>query len=132
MSNESTASQEVAPLPEAERPKVKKTRSCKKEDATPPEQDPASVIQTSDPTTEVAPKPARGRRKKTAKPILEAAGALEASNGNIPSMPTDSGTEVLSSKPKRIRRVGEPKPKRYPVGESETPRDLDEKKRAGN
>ena len=116
-SNGSTNVREVASLPDAEQPKVKKTRSRKKVEATPPEQEPASVIQASDPTPEVAPKPARGRRKKTAEPAVEVAGAQGASNGNAPSTPTDPETEAKPLKPKRTRRVGEPKPKRYPVGE---------------
>jgi hypothetical protein len=115
-SNGSTPSGEVAPLPDAEQPKVKKTRSRRSVEATPQEPEPASVIQASDPTTEVAPKPARGRRKKTAEPAAEA----EASNGNTPSRPPDPETVVAPAKPKRTRRVGEPKPKRYPVGEQET------------
>lgn len=120
MSNGSTASQEVAPPTEAEQPKVKKTRPRKKVEATLPEQDPASVIQASDPTTEVAPKPARGRRKKTAEPAASVTGAPGGeSNGNMPSMPTGSETVAASAKPKRTRRVGEPKPKRYAVGETE-------------
>lgn len=120
-SNGSTPSGDVAPLPDAEQPKAKKTRSRKKVEATPPEQEPASMIQASDPTPEVAPKPARGRRKKTAEPVVEGAGVQEASNGNAPSQLPDPETVAAPAKPKRIRRVGEPKPKRYPVGEQETP-----------
>src|SRR5215472_4027943 len=57
-SNGSTASKVIAPSPEADQPKVKKTRSRKKVEATSSEQEPASMIEASDPTTEVAPKPA--------------------------------------------------------------------------
>jgi len=78
------------------------------------------VIQASDPAPEVAPKTARGRRKKTTEPAVETPGAQGASNGNAPSTPTDPETEAKPSKPKRTRSVGEPKPKRYPVGEQET------------
>jgi hypothetical protein len=41
------------------------------------------------------------------------------STGPIPQAPTDSPTDASPAKPKRTRRVGEPKPKRYPVGEQE-------------
>jgi transcriptional regulator with XRE-family HTH domain len=58
-SNGSTPSREVAPLSDAEQPKVKKTRSRKKAEATLSSQEPASMIQASDPTPEVVPKPAR-------------------------------------------------------------------------
>ncbi len=84
-SNTSTPSGEVAPPPDAEQPKVKKTRSRKKVEATPPEQKLASVIQASDLAPEVAPKPALRRRKKTAEPAVDAAGTQGASNGNAPS-----------------------------------------------
>jgi hypothetical protein len=111
----------VAPPPDAEQARsVKKIRSRKKVEAMPQEQEPASVIQASDATPEVAPKPARGRRKRTAESDIEAAGALDALNGNAPSTPTSSETVVTPAKPKRTRRVGEPKPKRYPVGEQGT------------
>lgn len=120
-SNGSTPSGEVTPPPDTEQPKVKKTRLRKKVEATLSSQEPASVIQASDPTPEVAPKPARERRKKTAEPAVEVAGAQGASNGNIPSTPTTPEPEAVPAKPKRTRRVGEPKPKRYPVGEQETP-----------
>jgi hypothetical protein len=119
-SNGSTPGRNAAPLPEGETPQVKKTRSRKKVEVPSREQEPASVIQASDTTTEVAPKPARGRRKKTAEPAASTAGAQGASGGNVPSMPTDPETVVAPAKPKRTRRVGEPKPKRYPVGEKET------------
>lgn len=36
---------------------------------------------------------------------------------NAPSMPTDPETVAAPAKPKRTRRVGESKPKRYAVGE---------------
>src|SRR5690242_5892063 len=122
MSNGSTASCEVAPLSEAEQPKVRKTRSRKKAEATAPEQERSLAIQASDPTTEaeVAPKPARSRRKKTAELAQDVASSQEASNGNTSSTPTSSETVVTPAKPKRTRRVGEPKPKRYPVGEQGT------------
>ncbi|GHO71206.1 hypothetical protein KSC_100980 [Ktedonobacter sp. SOSP1-52] len=93
-----------------------------KVEATVPEQERSLAIQASDPTpeAEVAPKPARSRRKKTAELAQEVASSQEASNGNVPSTPTSSETVVTPAKPKRTRRVGEPKPKRYPVGEQGT------------
>ncbi len=122
--NGSTSSGEVAPLPDAlPRDAVKKTRSRKKVEATEHPPEPASMIQASDPTPEVAPKPARSRRKKTVEPVVEAAGSQEASNGNTPPEPPDSETVKALAKPKRTRRVGIPSPKRYPVGEQETPPD---------
>ena len=112
--NGSMASQDVAPLPDAEQARsVKKTRSRRSVEAT-------LSSQEADPTPEVAPKPARGRRKKTVEPVQDAAGTEVASNGKAPSTPTDPETVAAPAKPKRTRRVGEPKPKRYPVGEQET------------
>jgi len=112
--NGSMASQDVAPLPDAEQAQsVKKTRSRRSVEAT-------LSSQEADPTPEVAPKPARGRRKKTVEPVQNAAGTEVASNGKAPSTPTDPETVAAPAKPKRTRRVGEPKPKRYPVGEQET------------
>lgn len=112
-----------AHIPDEETPKVKKTRSRKKVEAPPSMQEPASVIQASDATAEAVPKPARGRRKKRALPAVETTGAEGKSpssqNGNAPSIPTDPETVALPAKPKRTRRVGEPKPKRYSVGEQE-------------
>jgi len=121
-SNGSTPSGEAAPSPDAEkRDAVKKTRSRKKVEATEHLPGPTSMIQASDLTPEAAPKPARGRRKKTTEPAVEVAGAEAASNGYAPSTSTTPEPEAKPSKPKRTRRVGEPKPKRYPVGEQEPP-----------
>ncbi len=36
-----------------------------------------------------------------------------------PQAPTDASADTPATKPKRTRRVGEPKPKRYPVGEKD-------------
>jgi hypothetical protein len=114
--------------PEGAELKIKKTRSRKKVEAPPSEQEPASVIQASDVTAEVAPKPARGRRKKATEPAVETTGAEEKSsspqNDNAPSIPTDPETVATPAKPKRTRRVGEPKPKRYAVGEQGTEQGL--------
>jgi hypothetical protein len=111
-----------APAPSVPEPPVKKARSRKKVEATPLEPEPASVIQVSDTTREVAPKPARSRRKKTTEPAVEAAGIQgESSSSKTDNAPPEPPAVVAPAKPKRTRRVGEPKPKRYPVGEQETP-----------
>jgi AAA domain len=112
-----------AHIPNGEMPKIKKPRSRKKVEAPPSVQEPASVIQASDATAEAVPKPARGRRKRTAEPAVETTGAEGKSpsskTGNAPSMPTDPETVALPAKPKRTRRVGAHQPKRYSVGEQE-------------
>jgi AAA domain len=121
--NGSTPPGEVTPLPNAEQSKVKKTRSRKKVEATPLEQESGSVIQAPGTTPEVAPKPARSRRKKTAESATSMAGTQGESaslkTDDPSSMPSDPEMVTMPSKPKRTRRVGEPKPKRYPVGEPE-------------
>ena len=110
--------------PDAPKPVVKKTRSRKKVEASEPLPEPGSTVQASPGEAEAAPKPSRGRRKKTAEPPVETAGTSVKEPtlpfGNAPSMPTDPETVVAPAKPKRTRRVGEPKPKRYPVGEQGT------------
>ena len=110
--------------PEAPKPVVKKTRSRKKVEASRPSPEPGSTAQASEGPAEAKSSPSHGRRKKTAEPAVETAGTSvkEPSSpfGNAPSMPTDSETVVAPTKPKRTRRVGEPKPKRYPVGEQGT------------
>ena len=121
-----------AQVPEALEPKVKKTRSRKRVEMPPSEQEPASVIQASEGASEVAPKPARGRRKKATEPAVSTAGSQvgaggespSSQNGNAPSMPTDPETVAAPAKPKRTRRIGEPKPKRYAVGEQGTEQGL--------
>lgn len=119
VNNGSLPESNSAPLPETEKPVVKKTKSRKKVEVKLSEQEVSRVILASDPTPEVAPKPARGRRKKTAEPAQDAPFAEGASNGSGQSTPTDFEMVAASAKPKRTRRVGEPKPKRYPVGEQE-------------
>ena len=82
-----------------------------------------TILRAARESAEAVLKPARGRRKKRALPAVETTGAEGKSpssqNGNAPSIPTDPETVALPAKPKRTRRVGEPKPKRYPVGEQE-------------
>jgi len=103
---------------------VKKTRSRKKVEASEPSPEPGSTVQASEGAAEAKPSPSRGRRKKTAEPPVETAGTSvkepTSPFGNAPPMPTDPETVIAPAKPKRTRRVGEPKPKRYPVGEQGT------------
>ena len=111
-----------APLPT---PPVKKTRTRKKAVTVPAEPtDPGPVIQveTGEPPAIIPAK--RGRKKKTGGDEALAAKEQEAkSPSESPGHPSPVSTEadVVSAptKPKRTRRVGEPKAKRYPVGEPE-------------
>ncbi len=118
----------LAPLtqvPTAAVPVVKKTRSRKKVETPPPTPEPGSTVQASEGAAEVAPKPARGRRKKAAEPSVETAGTQGSAEGKSSAFPGSSAppelpdpeTVASPTKPKRTRRVGEPKPKRYVVGE---------------
>ncbi len=108
----------------ASTPPVKKTRSRKKVEVRPPDQEPGSVIQAEAGEAPALDPPKR-RRKKTPETVVEEAAtevrAPSSMNGEESSEPIDAGTVVLPPKPKRTRRVGEPKPQRYPVGEPETP-----------
>jgi hypothetical protein len=64
------------------------------------------------------------RKKKTADETVPLAPTestiARADPSNAPQASTDAKAEVAPVKPKRTRRVGEPKPKRYPVGEPES------------
>jgi len=112
---------QASTAPDAPQPVVKKTRSRKKVEASEPSPEPGNTVQASPGEAEAKPSPTRGRRKKAAEPAVETADAEGTSpssvGGNAPSMPTDPDTTVVSTKPKRTRRVGEPKAKRYAVGE---------------
>jgi hypothetical protein len=125
-SNQPGAGGVSAQAPDGPEPKVKKTRSRKKVEAPESVQEPGSVILASEGAAVVAPPSKRGRRKKTAEPAVSMVDAevKEPSSlfDNAPSMPTDPETVVAPTKPKRTRRVGEPKPKRYAVGEPEEER----------
>jgi len=52
-------------------------------------------------------------------------------SGEALSEPIDAGTAIPLTKPKRARRVGEPKPQRYPVGEPLAEPTYDERQDAG-
>jgi len=108
----------------ASSPPIKKTRTRKKVEAVPPEAaEPASVIQAESGETPSVTPPKRSRKKKTAdeagSPKDQEVRTPSESAGPVPQAPTDSPADALPTKPKRTRRVGEPKPKRYPVGEQE-------------
>ena len=109
---------------EAPQPVVKKTRSRKKAEAMAPSPEPGNAVQASPAEAEAKPSSTRGRRKKRALPAVETADAEGKSpssmGGNAPQISPLPETVVVPIKPKRTRRVGEPKPKRYPVGEQET------------
>ena len=68
--------------------------------------------------------PPKRRRKKTEVPVVDdpetRVVALSSTSTKASSKLTDNPDAVSSPKPKRTRRVGEPKPKRYAVGESST------------
>ena len=109
---------EVAPPPP-----IKKTRTRKKAEAPKPSQESESMVQAESGETPPVTPPKRSRKKKTA----DEAGAtveteiktLPASTGPALPASTDAETGAPPAKPKRTGRVGEPKPKRHPVGEQE-------------
>ncbi len=107
-------------------PPVKKTRSRKKVEAqstaNPAEQGSGTLADLS-----VEPAPTstkRGRRKKSAEPGAQDGEARPSALSTVESETTAKQGEtegsISSPKPKRTSRVGEPKPKRYAVGEPET------------
>ncbi len=104
----------------ASAPPMKKTRSRKKAAAPPPDQDQGSVVQAEAGEAPVLDPPKRRRKKTSETAIEDAATEVRASSsmkreespGSSPA-----GNAVSPTKPKRTRRVGEPKPQRYPVGE---------------
>jgi hypothetical protein len=113
-----------ASSPDGETPPVKKTRSRKKVEAPGSTDASQGSASQAEPAVEPAKaKPGRGRRKKSAEP--------EAQDGETPAFaPSHVESETSAKqakdegsisppKPKRTRRVGEPKPKRYAVGEGE-------------
>ena len=96
-------------------PPVKKTRARKKIEAKAADTaEPGSIVQVEEGVTPPATPPKRGRKKKTTDE------ASSESEGPAPQASTDATAGAPPTKPKQTRRVGEPKPKRYPVGEQET------------
>jgi len=81
------------------------------------------MVQAEEGVTPPVIPPKRGRKKKTA----DEAGATvnmevktsPESTGSAPQASTDAAAGAPPAKPKRTRCVGEPKPKRYPVGEKD-------------
>lgn len=110
---------EVAPPPP-----IKKTRTRKKAEAAPKDTaELGSMIQAEEGVTPPATPPKRSRKKKVADEV----GSRVETEVKTPSEASDPALQVSTkasagsapAKPKRTRRVGEPKPKRYPVGEQE-------------
>ncbi len=107
-------------------PPVKKTRTRKKAEAA-RDADTAesgSLVQAEDGVTPLAPSPKRSRKKKVADEAVsrvetEVKTSSEASDSSAPQVSTEADAVSAPGKPKRTRRVGEPKPKRYPVGKPE-------------
>src|SRR2546427_3039399 len=109
--------EQQAPAPSVPEPPVKKTRSRKKAEAL----SAASLTEQgsapqADPGVGSVPAPPRRRRKKTETPVVE--GGETSVKGQFQDESeasrtlTDAPDAVSSPKPKRTRRVGEPKPKR--------------------
>jgi len=106
-------------------PPVKKTRTRKKAETAP--EDPAelgSVVQAEEGVTPPTPSPKRSRKKK----VTDEAGSRvetgiktssESSDSSALQVSAESDAVSAPGKPKRTRRAGEPKPKRYPVGEKD-------------
>ncbi len=106
-------------------PPIKKARPRKKAEATPPEvTELGSVVQAESGETPPVTPHKRSRKKK----VANEAGSHVETEVKIPFESTDPAPRVFTetsagstpAKPKRTRRVGEPKPKRYLVGEQET------------
>jgi hypothetical protein len=114
----------AAPPPQtvdvASAPPGTSARAHQQGDVRPPDEELASGGQ-AEPGAVPAPVPPKRRRKKTAETVVESAEtdgkAPPSMSGVAVSEPIAAGTEVSPTKSKRTRRVGEPKPKRYPVGE---------------
>jgi AAA domain-containing protein len=107
---------EAAPPPPSKKTRTRRSAKVASDGAA----EPGSVAQAE--TGEASPvtPPKRSRKKKTA----DEAGspvemALFESADAAPQTPIDASAPTPPGKPKRTRRVGEPKPKRYPVGEQD-------------
>lgn len=120
---------DVAPVTNEEAPPppppAKKTRTRKKvEPKATGTVESGSTVQIEEGVTPPVAPPKRGRKKKTtdeagATVNIEAKTAPE-STDPAPQVSTDADTSAPPTKLKRTRRVGEPKPKRYQVGEPES------------
>jgi len=115
---------QLAPVPEVAEPPVKKTRSRKKSEtktpASPVEQ--GSETQASPDVSPVPAPPKRGRRKKSTETGAQDGETDSKSSSTIQGETTarqiDVEDSVSTPSPKRTRRAGEPKPKRYAIGDS--------------
>ena len=122
-----TESMDGAPEPLDEAvppPPIKKTRTRKKaETASGGAAEQGSVVQADRGVTPPITPPKRSRKKKTGdeggSPVETEVRTPSESTGPAPQAAADASAGVPPTKPKRTRRVGEPKPKRYPVGEQE-------------
>ena len=110
-------------------PPVKKTRARKKAEAAKPvAAELESMVQAEPGETPPTTPPKRSRKKK----VADEAGSRAETEVKTPSESSDPALQVATeadagsapAKPKRTRRVGEPKPKRYPVGEPEGERGM--------
>jgi hypothetical protein len=104
-------------------PPTKKIRARKKVEVSSPGPKAGSVILVSPREAEVASPPKRGRRKKIVEPVVERTETevkepSSLCDNTLPVL-TDLETIVTPTKPKRTRRVGDPKPKRSPAAEPE-------------
>jgi hypothetical protein len=104
---------------------AKKTRTRKKVEAKATEQEMGRVVQAEEEVTSPTTPAKRGRKKKTAGETgarhadQESKTAL-ADTSNALQASIDASASEPPPKPKRTRRVGEPKPIRFPVGEPES------------
>jgi len=99
-------------------PPVKKTRSRKKVEEAPSEQDgEAMTVQDAEDAPPLVVSPKRRRKKSTILTGEDPLVPVAASISTVTTELIEVKDAVVSLKPKRTRRVGEPKPKRYAVGE---------------
>jgi hypothetical protein len=115
---------DASPPPQVEAsPPKKSNRGRKKAEGAVTEKETGSAAQTG----AVEPPPTqptkRGRKKKNIEETASLTPTEEtikrSDAGSCLQASTDTEAQAAPAKPKRTRRVGEPKPKRYPVGEQE-------------
>jgi hypothetical protein len=114
---------DASPTPQVEAPPlIKKSRGRKKGEAPAVEKETGSAVQAEEVRTPPSIPAKRGRKKKTADETgtLAPMETAPVDSFNALQASTDAPAQVVPAKPKRTRRVGEPKPKRYPVGEPES------------
>jgi hypothetical protein len=111
------------PVPEVPEPPIKKTRSRKKAEAQSTIFQEQGNTHQAEPGVEPVPAPPkRGRRKKSSEPESQDgethSKALSAVESETTARQDDAEGSISKPSPKRTRHVGEPKPKRYAVGDS--------------